>query len=202
MTIYEISRDSINHYIKYITMASFRTTLQLPRAIASSSRIRINLPYGVATRLSPNCRHSSTSTPTRPCPSCNTPISIPASPCPNCSKIVPIPTGITHHSILHLSEPIASTEANTTFDIPSELLDLPAYGFDLDVKGLRGKMLRRQMELHPDKYSGDDKAVSLARELSGRVNGAYEVLRDPLKRAEYLVCAPPPLPLPREIEPD
>jgi molecular chaperone HscB len=70
-------------------------------------------------------------------------------------------------------------------------LDLPAYGFDLDVKGLRGKMLRRQMELHPDKYSGDDKAVSLARELSGRVNGAYEVLRDPLKRAEYLVCPPP-----------
>ena len=44
------------------------------------------------------------------------------------------------------------------------------------------------MELHPDKYSGDDKAVALARELSGRVNGAYEVLRDPLKRAEYLVC--------------
>jgi molecular chaperone HscB len=46
------------------------------------------------------------------------------------------------------------------------------------------------MDLHPDKYSGDDKAVSLARELSGRVNGAYEVLRDPLKRAEYLVCPP------------
>jgi hypothetical protein len=49
-------------------------------------------------------------------------------------------------------------------------------------------MLRRQMELHPDKYSGNDSEVMLARELSGRVNGAYEVLRDPLKRAEYLVC--------------
>jgi len=44
------------------------------------------------------------------------------------------------------------------------------------------------MELHPDKFSGDEKEVGLARELSGRVNGAYEVLRDPLKRAEYLVC--------------
>jgi len=181
--------DSITQYIKYITMASFRTTLQLPRAIASSSRIRSAPILGRAVvEWTPSHRYSSTSAPTRPCPSCNTPISIPASPCPNCSKIVPIPTGITHHSILHLSEPITSSEANTTFDIPSELLDLPAYGFDLDVKGLRGKMLRRQMELHPDKYSGDDKAVSLARELSGRVNGAYEVLRDPLKRAEYLVC--------------
>lgn len=49
-------------------------------------------------------------------------------------------------------------------------------------------MLRRQMELHPDKYSGDEADVRLARELSGRVNGAYEILRDPLKRAEYLVC--------------
>jgi hypothetical protein len=185
-------RDSINHYIKYIIMASFRTTLQLPRAIASSSRTRsVPILSRAAVGRTPSHRCSSTSAPTRPCPSCNTPISIPASPCPNCSKIVPIPTGITHHSILHLSEPIASADANTTFDIPSELLDLPAYGFDLDVKGLRGKMLRRQMELHPDKYSGDDKAVSLARELSGRVNGAYEVLRDPLKRAEYLVCPSP-----------
>ena len=174
-------------------MASFRTTLQVSRAIASSSRIRPSpiLHRAVAGQTSTH-RYSSSSAPTRPCPSCNTPISIPASPCPNCSKIVPIPTGITHHSILHLSEPVTSSAANTTFDIPSELLDLPAYGFDLDVKGLRGKMLRRQMELHPDKYSGDDKAVALARELSGRVNGAYEVLRDPLKRAEYLVCPSPP----------
>lgn len=43
------------------------------------------------------------------------------------------------------------------------------------------------MELHPDKYSGKDDEVRLARELSGRVNGAYETLRDPLRRAEYLV---------------
>lgn len=41
------------------------------------------------------------------------------------------------------------------------------------------------MELHPDKFSGG--LVELARELSGRVNGAYEILRDPLRRAEYLV---------------
>jgi curved DNA-binding protein CbpA len=43
------------------------------------------------------------------------------------------------------------------------------------------------MDLHPDKYSGNEKDVTLARELSGRINGAYEILRDPLKRAEYLV---------------
>lgn len=66
---------------------------------------------------------------------------------------------------------------------------MPAYGFDLDVKDLRGRMLKRQMELHPDKFSGEEKQVALARELSGRVNGAYEILKDPLRRAEYLVSS-------------
>jgi molecular chaperone HscB len=80
------------------------------------------------------------------------------------------------------------TGSKSAIDIPSELSRLPAYGFDLNLKDIRGKMLRRQMELHPDKFSGDEKEVGLARELSGRVNGAYETLRDPLKRAEYLVC--------------
>lgn len=92
--------------------------------------------------------------------------------------------------MLHLSQPVVGIgkgESPSPFDMHAELSTLPAYGFDLDVKDIRGKMLKRQMELHPDKFSGDEKEVGLARELSGRVNGAYEVLRDPLKRAEYLV---------------
>ena len=48
-------------------------------------------------------------------------------------------------------------------------------------------MLLRQRDLHPDKYGGGD-AGELAKELSGRVNAAYAVLGDPLKRAEYIVC--------------
>jgi len=184
-------------------MASIITAVNIPRVLASSSRLipaSIPISCGVAVPRLQVHRYSSTSTtPTRPCPSCNTPISIPTSPCPSCSKIVGIPTSISHHSLLHLSDPVtnAASASTSTFDIPAELTRLSAYGFDLDIKGLRGKMLRRQMELHPDKYSGDDGDVRLARELSGRVNGAYEVLRDPLKRAEYLVCPPPsPLSLP------
>lgn len=49
-------------------------------------------------------------------------------------------------------------------------------------------MLGRQRELHPDKYgSKGEGVVALARELSGRVNMAYETLADPLRRAEYIV---------------
>ena len=49
-------------------------------------------------------------------------------------------------------------------------------------------MLQRQRELHPDKFSSRGSVVvQLARDLSGRVNDAYSVLADPLKRAEYIV---------------
>lgn len=134
--------------------------------------------------------YTTTTTPTRPCPSCSAPISLPSSPCPSCSTLIPIPTGLSPHSLLNISQPVPSSSAfSTPFDLPAELTRLPAYGFDLDVKSLRGKMLKRQMELHPDKFSGEERAVALARELSGRVNGAYETLRDPLRRAEYLVSS-------------
>jgi molecular chaperone HscB len=178
-------------------MSSFKSVTQLPKIIASSSKIR---PVAISRQFTASVsatntriRHSSTTStqPTRPCPSCSTPLPIPSSPCPNCNRIIPIPSGLSHHSLLHLSIPISSTSKSEVFDIPTELSKLPAYGFDLDIKGLRGKMLRRQMELHPDKYSGNETDVRLARELSGRVNGAYEVLRDPLKRAEYLVRLSP-----------
>lgn len=49
-------------------------------------------------------------------------------------------------------------------------------------------MLSRQRDLHPDKFgSSGERMVSLAKELSGRINRAYEILADPLKRAEYIV---------------
>lgn len=131
---------------------------------------------------------TSSPTPTRPCPSCSAPLPIPSSPCPKCSTLIPIPSGLSHHSLLNLSQPVVASAAfSTPFDLPAELSTLPAYGFELDVKDLRGRMLKRQMELHPDKFSGEEKQVALARELSGRVNGAYETLKDPLRRAEYLV---------------
>jgi hypothetical protein len=181
----------VDHTLHNTAMSSFKSVITLPKIIASSSKLQ---PVAIsrqiiAPRASTRIRHSSSSTnsPTRPCPSCSTPLPIPSSPCPKCNKIIPIPTGLSHHSLLNLSTPITSANKSEIFDIPAELSKLPAYGFDLDIKGLRGRMLRRQMELHPDKYSGNETDVRLARELSGRVNGAYEILRDPLKRAEYLV---------------
>ncbi|KAK4684475.1 molecular chaperone HscB, partial [Tremellales sp. Uapishka_1] len=83
-----------------------------------------------------------------------------------------------------------SSPSSTPADISAELAQLPAYGYDLDVRDLRQKMLFRQKELHPDKYHGG-RDVELAQALSGRINEAYEVLGDPLRRAEYIVSVLP-----------
>ena len=132
---------------------------------------------------------------TRPCPSCSAPIPLPASPCPECATLLPLRPDLSLHSLLDLSAPVANSDtgsgsaARVGLDIPAELATVPALGFDLQPRSLRNTMLFRQRDLHPDKYgSSGAEAVELAKELSGRVNGAYAVLADPLRRAEYIVC--------------
>ena len=91
-----------------------------------------------------------------------------------------------------LSNPVSTSPA--TFDIPAELSSLPSHGYTIDVRDARQRMLQRQRELHPDKFgSGGEVIVELARDLSGRVNEAYSVLADPLKRADYIVSSLCPL---------
>lgn len=126
--------------------------------------------------------------PARLCPGCGASVSHTTSPCPKCSALLPIAHDASHHSVLALCEPIAGSSSSSAFDIPSELAKLPARGFDINESDLRQRMLRRQKELHPDKHGSKGAgAVELAREASGRVNSAYQVLLDPLKRAEYIV---------------
>ncbi|ODO05712.1 Fe-S protein assembly co-chaperone HscB [Cryptococcus amylolentus CBS 6273] len=129
----------------------------------------------------------SPSSPTRACPSCQSPIPLPLSPCSKCSSLLPLPSDMSHHSVLYLSSPTAAS-ARGPFDLPKELEQLKAHGFGVDKKELRGNWLQRQSALHPDKFgSKGEQAVHLARELSGRVNEAYAVLGDDLRRAEYIL---------------
>ncbi|WWC72017.1 Fe-S protein assembly co-chaperone HscB [Kwoniella pini CBS 10737] len=140
-------------------------------------------------------KYHSTSPPAPPnqlCSSCSKSIPLPLTPCPECSNLLPLPTNLSYHSLLYLSSPIINSESNENpkkiFDIPKELSHLPSNGFGLDKIDLRSKWLRRQRELHPDKFiSKGEKIINLARDLSGRVNEAYNVLGDELKRTEYLL---------------
>ncbi|WVF73085.1 Fe-S protein assembly co-chaperone HscB [Kwoniella sp. CBS 6097] len=137
-----------------------------------------------------NSTSSSTAKPSQKCPACSNPVPLPLSPCPSCSALLPLPSNLTYHSILFLSSPVAASSASTSLDISKELANTPANGYGINKAALKKNWLLRQRDLHPDKYQAKDdgdKSVSLARELSGRVNEAYNVLKDDLKRADYIL---------------
>ncbi|CAA7627905.1 Co-chaperone protein HscB homolog [Candidatus Terasakiella magnetica] len=60
--------------------------------------------------------------------------------------------------------------------------------FDIDLEGLEKQYFGFQRRLHPDRFaakSGKEKALSQAQATS--LNEAYETLKDPLRRAAYLL---------------
>ena len=67
-----------------------------------------------------------------------------------------------------------------------ELLGL-ARGFDLDAQSLERSWKDRVATVHPDRFAGaSDAQKRVAMQWSSQINEAYRVLRDPLKRAQYL----------------
>lgn len=162
-----------------------------PKMILRVSPRPLLRPFSLS-RPATRFAHFAPQAPTRNCPACSHPVPLPLSPCPSCSSVLPLPSNLSHHSMLYLSSPISSSgSAAGPFDIPQELAHLPANGYTVDKADLRSNWVRRQRELHPDKYTTrGDVVVDLARELSGRVNEAYAVLGDDLRRAEYIVRPP------------
>jgi molecular chaperone HscB len=70
---------------------------------------------------------------------------------------------------------------------PFEIFGLPK-SFSLDLKALETRYFEEQKKVHPDRFAmmeGREKQEAL--EASTRLNQAYLLLKDPLKRAAYLV---------------
>ena len=60
--------------------------------------------------------------------------------------------------------------------------------FDLDLREVERQYLARSRELHPDFHQlGSTAQQSASLEMTSRLNEAYTVLRDPFRRAEYLL---------------
>lgn len=67
-----------------------------------------------------------------------------------------------------------------------ELFGLPA-SFEIDLSLLDTAYRKIQSQVHPDKYaSGTDAEKRIAMQWTTRANEAYQTLKKPLKRAEYL----------------
>lgn len=61
-------------------------------------------------------------------------------------------------------------------------------GFDLDEKALEAAYIAKQREYHPDRLAKTDMAARRkAIQLSAEINQAYQILKTPLSRAEYLL---------------
>lgn len=67
-----------------------------------------------------------------------------------------------------------------------ELLGL-TQGFEVDPQDLERRWKERAAAVHPDRFAGAAEAEKrVAMQWSARINEAYRVLKDPLKRAQYL----------------
>jgi molecular chaperone HscB len=92
-----------------------------------------------------------------------------------------------------LDSPIACSGCGALTDLPADTFNcFEVFGleptFDVDVDALHRKYLELSRLIHPDLAGGPEESGrrrSLA--LSARFNQAYEVLRDPTRRAEYLL---------------
>ena len=61
-------------------------------------------------------------------------------------------------------------------------------GYAIDRDALEGRYLELSRDAHPDRVSGaSPREQRLAVERASRINEAYRTLRDPVRRAEYLV---------------
>jgi molecular chaperone HscB len=69
-----------------------------------------------------------------------------------------------------------------------DLFGLP-HSFDVDMALVNERYRALQRELHPDRYaSAPDQARRLAVQMTARVNEALQTLKDPLRRARYMLA--------------
>jgi len=68
-----------------------------------------------------------------------------------------------------------------------QIFGVPAQ-FEVDLPLLEARYRELQREVHPDRFAGASQAEQrVSMQLATRVNEAYQTLRSPLRRAEYLL---------------
>jgi len=99
-----------------------------------------------------------------------------SSSCPRCGQKLP-------STLLPATCPRCPQNFYPLFGLPG-----PPYRYSIDLTQVDKQFRQLQFTLHPDRHAtGDAETQSIAAETSSAVNRAYEVLRDPLKRARYVL---------------
>jgi molecular chaperone HscB len=77
-------------------------------------------------------------------------------------------------------QPPGATDHFARFDL--------ARGFDVDEQDLQARYFALQRRLHPDRLAGrSERERAISMQQSTTINEAYEILKSPLERAEYLL---------------
>ena len=98
------------------------------------------------------------------CPRCNAPLASPVA-CASCGTLLPVPAGTDHFA----------------------LLGLP-HVYPLDEARLERAYLKSSRLVHPDFFGGKPKEEQVqAMRHTALLNDAYQTLRDPVRRGEYLL---------------
>ncbi|CAO1632637.1 unnamed protein product [Parajaminaea phylloscopi] len=110
------------------------------------------------------------------CPACGTKLSIERATCSmrDCDRLQAIPSDVDYYSLMGLgsiSQPTA-----------------PDGGWSIHMGQLKGKWREMQGLSHPDRMGGKgEEEQAIAADQSALINRAYEVLRNPILRAHYLL---------------
>src|SRR5690242_14375833 len=108
--------------------------------------------------------HASAATDTAVCPRCSAPLAS-AIACSSCGALLPLPAGTDHFA----------------------LLGLPRM-FPIDDAKLERAYLKASRLVHPDYFGSKPKDVQAqAMRHTALLNDAYQTLRDPVRRGEYLL---------------
>lgn len=96
------------------------------------------------------------------------------------------------HCSAPLASPVVCATCHSLYTVPAsatcfELLGLPRR-FEIDTERLNAAYRSIARNIHPDRFSGQSpEMVALATRLSAEVNRAYDILKDPVSRAAYML---------------
>lgn len=110
------------------------------------------------------------------CPKCGTKQALESGVCPetSCERLQLIPSDVDYYTLMGLG----------SVSSPS----VPDKGWSVDLGTLKATWHKLQGLSHPDRMGGkSEEEQAIAAEQSSLLNRAYEVLRDPLQRAHYLL---------------
>ncbi len=89
--------------------------------------------------------------------------------------------------------PVVCQSCKTLFELDNNIDYFTLFGldrkFDIDIDELESRFIDLSRLVHPDFHSNEiDNIMMLSMEIASQINQAYEILKDPIKRAEYLLA--------------